>query len=87
MMRGGERIFNAVQSLQMSQRYQRVLPEIPEIPPAALQQANPSSAMQNLGSLTINLGGDDAGFTVFGAHDTLRDIRKAASKFGRTRPK
>ncbi|HHK0137415.1 TPA: tape measure protein [Pseudomonas aeruginosa] len=87
MMRGGERIFNAVQSLQMSQRYQRTLPEIPEIPTAALQQANPLAAMQNLGSLTLNLGGDDAGFTVFGTHDTLRDIRKAASKFGRTRPK
>ncbi|ERU84225.1 tape measure protein [Pseudomonas aeruginosa] len=87
MMRGGERIFNAVQSLQMSQRYQRTLPEIPEIPTAALQQANPPAAMQNLGSLTLNLGGDDAGFTVFGTHDTLRDIRKAASKFGRTRPK
>lgn len=87
MMRGGERIFNAVQSLQMSQRYQRTLPEIPEIPTATLQQANPSAAMQNLGSLTLNLGGDDAGFTVFGTHDTLRDIRKAASKFGRTRPK
>ncbi|MBV5688582.1 hypothetical protein KUU52_32400, partial [Pseudomonas aeruginosa] len=49
MMRGGERIFNAVQSLQMSQRYQRTLPEIPEIPTAALQQANPLAAMQNLG--------------------------------------
>ncbi|RCH01440.1 putative tail length tape measure domain protein [Pseudomonas aeruginosa] len=46
MMRGGERIFNAVQSLQMSQRYQRTLPEIPEIPTAALQQASPPAAMQ-----------------------------------------
>ncbi|HID9485952.1 TPA: tape measure protein [Pseudomonas aeruginosa] len=64
----------------------RLLPSIPEVSPALLQQASPGP-MENMGSLTLNLGGDDAGFTVFGTHDTLRDIRKAASKFGRTRPK
>lgn len=47
-------------------------PEIPEIPTAALQQANPPAAMQNLGSLTLNLGGDDAGFTVFGTRHAPR---------------
>ena len=64
----------------------RLLPSIPDVPSALLQQSR-SPVMESMGSLTINLGGQDSGFTVYGTHDTLRDIRKAASKFGRTRPK
>ncbi|HHM6040309.1 TPA: tape measure protein [Pseudomonas aeruginosa] len=64
----------------------RLLPSIPDVPSALLQQSR-SPVMESMGSLTINLGGQDSGFTVYGTNDTLRDIRKAASKFGRTRPK
>lgn len=62
----------------------RLLPSIPEVSPTLLQQASPGP-MEKMGSLTINLGGEGDGFTVYGSQDTLRDMRKAAAKFGRTR--